>query len=112
MSIQKQVKDVLKSKEVSQFIVEYENGSSKQYLLDGKKSEKSVIKSLIKSIDWKDVAEVQFVLADDEDDDEEDIADENIEDAGDFEDDDEEDEEFEDDEDEDDDFEVDEDDDN
>lgn len=89
MSLQKQVKSVLKSRDVSELVVEYENGSTKEYSLDGKKGGKSEIKSLLKSIDWEDVAEVQFVLDEDDDDEDDDSDDEdNDEDSDDDEDDD------------------------
>lgn len=75
MSILKQVKGVLKSEEVSQLIVEFVNGSTQEYSLKGKSGSKSAVKDLIKSIKWEDVAEVQFVI-DEEDEDDEDEDDE------------------------------------
>lgn len=107
MSILKQVKQVLKSREVSEVVVEFENGRTRTISLED--SGKGGIKKLLNSVDWDDVAEVQFVVGgndDDDDDEDEDDDDDDDDDVGvddEDDDDDDDDDEDEDDDDEDDD---------
>lgn len=70
LSILKQVKSVLKSREVSELVVEYENGQSESFSLES--SSKGSIKKVLNAVDWDEVAEVQFVVGGEDDDDDDD----------------------------------------
>jgi len=68
LSILKQVKSILKSKQVNQLIVEYESGRMETFSLND--GDRKAVKRLLDSVDWDEVAELQFVVNEDEDDDE------------------------------------------
>jgi hypothetical protein len=86
----KQVKSVLKTKDVSELIIEFEDGSTQEYSMEA--GGKSKLKDFLRSIDWEEVAEVQFVVdeeeEEDDDDDDDDEDDEDDEDDDDDDDDD------------------------
>jgi len=70
LSIHKKVKEVLRKKEVLNFEVTYVGGSTKKFDLAEDPSKKAVKKAL-SSINWDSVAEVNFEVTredDDEDD--------------------------------------------
>lgn len=97
MSLLKQVKGVLKTKNVSELVIEFEDGSTQEHSLE--EGGKSELKSFLRSIDWEEVAEVKFVV--DEEANEDEDADDDDDDDDDDEEDDDEDEDEEDDDDDD-----------
>jgi hypothetical protein len=90
LSLLKQVKSVLKTKDVSELIIEFEDGSTQEYSMEA--GGKSKLKDFLRSIDWEEVAEVQFVVDeeeeedDDDDDDDEDDEDDEDDDDDDYDD--------------------------
>ncbi|MHA7966993.1 hypothetical protein ACX93W_23030 [Paenibacillus sp. CAU 1782] len=78
MSLLKQVKGVLKTKNVSELVIEFEDGSTQEHSLE--EGGKSELKSFLRSIDWEEVAEVQFVVDEEEEEDDEDDEDDDEDD--------------------------------